>query len=203
MILGLITILSSCTKDPIANLSDEESRIYITNRDSTVNFNGYRTYSISDSIAVIDNNRFAGQQATSWDQQALAAIRSAMESRGFVRVGRNQSPDLGINVSRMYNTTTSVVNFQDYWGDYGSYYDPYYWGYGGFGYGYPSYYGLVESTEAAVSVDLLDLKNAATSGKINVIWNGVIRGSGIFNSTGIENSVNALFTQSTYIKAQQ
>lgn len=199
---GLV-LMSSCTKDPIGNLTEEESRIYISNRDNNANFSSYKTYSIPDSVYVVDNNNFRGGQATAWDLQALTAVRNAMESRGYVRVARNQSPDLGINVSRLYNTTANLVNLQDYWGGYGGYYDPFYWGYGGYGYGYPSAYAYVESTEAMVSVDILDLKNAATSQKINVIWNGLVRGSGIFNTNTANSSVQALFDQSTYIKTTQ
>ena len=201
-VAGLVTV-SSCTKDPMNNLSEEESRIYITNRDNSVNFASYKTYSIADSVSVIDNNSFAGQQATAADLQALAAVRSALESRGYVRVDRSQSPDLGVNASRLYNTTTNVVNLSDYWGSYGGYYDPFYWGYGGYGYGYPSYYGLVESTEAMLSVDLLDLKNAAANRTIRVIWNGLIRGSGVFSSSALTTGVQALFEQSPYLKTVQ
>lgn len=203
MAMAGVALVSGCTKDPMKNLTAEESRIYISNRDSNVNFNNYKTYSISDSVAVIDNNNFAGQQVTQTDQQLLAAVRSALESRGYVRVDRTQSPDLGVNVSRLYNTSTSVVNLYDYWGGYGGYYDPYYWGYGGYGYGYPSAYGLVQSTEAMISIDLLDLKNAPASQTIRVIWNGLIRGTGVFGSEATSTGVQALFTQSPYLKTDQ
>jgi hypothetical protein len=196
-----LALMSSCTKDPLGNLTEEESRIYITNRDDNANFSSYKTYSIPDSVYVVDNNSFRGGQATAWDLQALAAVRSAMESRGYTRVARNQSPDLGINVTRMYNTSTNLVDLTGYWGGYGGFYDPFYWGYGGYGYGYPSAFAFVESTEAMLSVDMLDLKNAASNQTINVIWNGLVRGSGIFNSNTINNSIQALFNQSTYIKS--
>lgn len=198
-----IVLVSSCTKDPVGNLSEEESRIYITNRDSNANFGAYKTYSIPDSVYVVNNNNFSGAQATAADVQALASVRSALESRGYVRVARNQNPDLGINVSRLNNTSANLVNLQDYWGGYGGYYDPFYWGYGGYGYGYPNSYAVVQSTEAMLSVDILDLKNAASSQRINVIWNGVIRGSGIFNTTALTTGVQALFQQSAYIKSNQ
>ena len=198
-----VALLSSCTKDPMSNLSEEESRIYITNRNNSTDFSTYKTYSIPDSVYVVSNNNFQGGQATTWDLQALAAVRNALESRGYVRVSRSQSPDLGVNVSRLYNTTTNVVDMQNYWGGYGSYYDPYYWGYGGYGYGYPSSYALVESTEALMSVEILDLKNAAANRTINVIWNGVVRGSGVFGSNAVTSGVQALFQQSPYIKTVQ
>ena len=122
-LLSLKTIftVSSCKKDPLKNMSEDESRIYITNHDSSVNFNSYKTYSIADSVTLIDNNRVAGREATSWDQQVIGAVQNAMNARGFVKVARNQNPDLGINVSRVYNTTTHVVDLSDYYGGYGGY----------------------------------------------------------------------------------
>lgn len=198
--IAAVATASSCTKDPMNNLSGEEGRIYITNRDSAVSFSNYKTYSISDSVFVVDNNQAAGPQTTATDLQLLAAVRAGLESQGYTRVARTQSPDLGVNVSRLYNTTTSLYQY-DYWDSYGSYYDPYYWGYGGYGYGYPLAYGLVQSTEAMISVDLLDLKNAPTNQSIRVIWNGLIRGSGIFSANAITTGVQALFAQSPYLKA--
>jgi len=195
--------LSSCTKDPVENLTQEESRIYITNRDNNANFSSYKTYSISDSVYVVDNNNFRGAQATSWDVQAVAAVRNALESRGYRRVNRDQSPDLGVNVSRLYNTTANLINMQNYWGGYGGFYDPFYWGYGGYGYGFPPAFAYVESTEAMVSIDILDLKNASSNRTINVVWNGVIRGSGIFNGNAATSSVQALFEQSPYLRTIQ
>jgi hypothetical protein len=54
-ILAFAAIFQSCSKDPLASLTDEESRIYITDHDSTVNFSEFNTFSISDSVAVINN----------------------------------------------------------------------------------------------------------------------------------------------------
>lgn len=198
-----LVVVSGCIKDPLDNLTGEESRIYITNRDPNANFSAYKTYSIPDSVYVISNNSFAGAQATATDLQLLAAVRSSLESRGYKRVDRSQNPDLGLNVSRLYNTTANLVDMQNYWGGYGGFYDPFYWGYGGFGYGYPPVYGIVESTEEMLSVDMLDLKNAPTNQRINVIWNGLIRGSGIFSSSAASTGIQALFEQSSYIKTVQ
>jgi hypothetical protein len=129
-------VLSSCTKDPLNEMTEEESRIYITARDSTANFSSYKTYSIVDSVSLIDNSRFAGKEATSWDLQVITSIQNAMNARGYVPVDRAQNPDLGINVSRLYNTTSNLVDLSSYYNGYGGYYDPYYWGYGGYGYNF-------------------------------------------------------------------
>lgn len=198
-----IAVVSSCTKDPLKTMTEDESRIYITNHDSTANFSSYKTYSIADSVLVIDNGRVAGKQANSWDAQMISAIQSAMNARGYVKVDRTQNPDLGINVSRVFNTNTNVVDLSDYWNYYGGYYDPYYWGYGGYDYYYPPVYGYYQSTEAAFSIDILDLKNASSAQTIRVIWNGLIRGEGIFNNNNVQSQVQALFDQSPYLKTNQ
>ena len=204
-LLSLTTIftVSSCKKDPLKNMNEDESRIYITNHDSTVKFNSYKTYSIADSVTLIDNGRFAGRESTAWDQQVMAALQNAMNARGFVKVDRNQNPDLGINVSRVYSTSTQVVDLSDYYGGYGGYYDPYYWGYGGYDYYFPPSYGYYQSTEAALSIDTLDLKDASGNQSIKGVWSGLVRGEGIFKSSNVQTQVQALFDQSPYLKTNQ
>ena len=203
-LLLFVTIfaVSSCAKDPLSNMTEEESRIYITNRDSTASFNLYKTYSIVDSVALIDNNRLTGKEATSWDRQVIDAVQNAMNARGYVKVGRTQNPDLGINISRVYNTTTNLVDLSGYYGSYGGYYDPYYWGYSGYDYYFPTY-GYYQSTEAALSIDILDLKNASGSQTIKGVWSGVVRGEGIFRGSNVLSQVQALFDQSPYLKTNQ
>lgn len=115
-------------------------------------------------------------------------------------VSKDASPDLGVDVNHIINTTTGVINYGDYWGDYGGYWDPYYWGYPDYGYYIPYAYSVYQIKEGAMSVDLLDLKNATKNDKINVIWTGLIRGSGIFTASVADAQVKALFDQSSYLK---
>lgn len=189
----------SCTKDPVSHLTSEESRIYVTNVDSTVNFSVYKTYSISDSADVLNNGQ-SYKERTDIDQAYINAVKKYMQAKGYVLVAANAHPDLGINLNRIYNTATGYYDYNDYWDYYDGYWDPYAWGYGGYGYYIPSSFGIYQVTEGAVSVDILDLKNANTKGKIGVIWNGLIRGEGIFNASTADTSVKALFDQSTYLQ---
>ena len=200
LVTGTSAIITGCQKDPLNHLTQEESRIYITNRDSTVNFSSYKTFSISDSVAVVDNGS-ATKELTGVDQAYIDAVKKYMQQAGFTLVNKNQTPDVGINVTRIYQTSTGVVSYPDYWGYYGGYWDPGYWGYGGYGYDYPYYaYSVYSVTEGALSIDMLDLKNVAThNNKIELIWNGLIRGSGIFNQSTADSQVKALFDQSTYL----
>ena len=196
---ALILSLGACQKDAVSNLSTEESRIYITDHDSTVNFSSYHTYSISDSVAVIDGNQSA-KQLDEADAAYIAAVKKYMDGMGYTLVEKSANPDLGVDISHIVNTSTGVVSYPDYWGYYDAYYDPYYWGYGGYDYYVPYAYDVYTVREGALSIDLLDLKNAASTNKINLVWTGVIRGEGIFNASTADSQVKALFDQSPYLK---
>ncbi|HEX6430204.1 MAG TPA: DUF4136 domain-containing protein [Niastella sp.] len=198
-----ILAMTSCKKDPVKNLSGDEGLIYITKHSDSVSFNTFRTFSIADSVAVISNNKLEGKVRTDVDAAYINAVKDQLIQRGYTLVAKNQNPDLGITISRIYNTSTGVFDYGSYWDPYyGSYWDPYYWGYGGYGYYFPSYYyGSYSITEGALSIDIFNLKDAKETNKISSIWNGLIRGSGVFGVSTAANGVKALFDQSTYFKA--
>lgn len=206
-IVGMVAIaFTSCQKDPLKNLSASESRIYITNRDSTANFSTFKTFSVADSVGVIQDNQGSGKALTDYDAAVITALKAALVKRGFQEVARTASPDLGFNVSRIYSTSTGVVSYPSYWSDYGSFYDPYYWGYGGYSYYDPYYYGasyydVYQVTDGALSIDALDLKDAKEGNTIKPVWSGIVRGSGVFNTGNTNSEVQALIDQSTYLTA--
>ena len=200
IVMGILvsaTIYNGCTKDPLKSLTIDESRIYITNKDSLADFASYKTYNISDSVAVLDNGQVS-KDLTSLDQAYIDAVNKYMQQNGYMLVAKDANPDLGINVNRIYSTATGILD-NGYWGSYGGYWDPYYWGYSGYGYYVPYSYTAYSVTEGAMSVDMLDLKNAAIKGSIDLIWTGLIRGEGIFDSSVADGAVKALFDQSTYL----
>jgi len=195
-------LLSSCVREPLNDLTEDESRIYITNYDTSVNYGTYKTFSIADSVAVIQNNQLQSHQRSQTDAQFIAAVAAALQQRGFTRVNHDQNPDLGVAISRIVNTTTGVVSYTDYGGYYDTYWDPYYWGSPGYDYYFPTYYGVYQVNETALSIDILDLKNKATNNAIRGIWSGLIRGTGIFRNENVSTQVMALFDQSPYLRAQ-
>lgn len=195
----LALALASCNKQPVSNLSNEESRIYITDYDSTVTFTNYKTYSIPDSVAVISDNGSAKELSAS-DQAYITAVKKYMSAEGYTLVDKNSKPDVGMDVSRIISTTTGIISYPDYYDAYGSYWDPYYWGYSGYDYYTPYSYGVYTIPQGAVSIDMLDLKNASANNKIVVIWTGLIRGEGLSDSTSADSQVKALFDQSPYLK---
>jgi hypothetical protein len=199
--LIILLFLGSCKKDALNHLSNDESRIYITNYDTTANFSSYATFSIVDSVDVIQDNQLSGRSHGSFDTTVIGLIAQAMKQQGYQQVSRASHPDLAINVSRVYNTSTAVFSYSDYWDYYGSYYDPYYWGYPGYGYYDPYAVGTYSITTGGLEIDVLDLKNAPTeNNKIKVIWTGLARGEQVFDPANAPVEISALFSQSPYLK---
>lgn len=201
---AMALIFTSCQKDPLKNMTASESRIYITNRDSAVNFSTFSTFSIADSVGVIEDNRGVGKSQDQFDVAVISAVRTALQNRGFTEVARTESPDLGITVSRIYSNYTGIMTYPNYWDSYGGFYDPYYWGYGGYSYYDPIYYGptyysTYQVTQGALSIDMLNLKDAATENTIKPVWSALSRGTGVFNPATIDIQVNAFFEQSPYL----
>ncbi|MCO5234684.1 MAG: DUF4136 domain-containing protein [Chitinophagaceae bacterium] len=200
-VLSCLIILAGCSKDPLKNMSDEESRIYITNYDSAADFGSFHTYSISDSVAVIRNGNLEKHTLTETDAAFIQAVNDNMQQRGFQRVEKDQNPDLGINISSVFNNQTGIISYPSYWGYYNSFYDPYYWGYGGYDYYFPFVsYGVYQIREGALSIDMVNLRDVGKDNKIEGVWNGLIRGEGIFDASTAASQVTALFDQSPYLK---
>lgn len=199
VLVAAVLVMASCTKDPVNKLSSEETRLYITNHDSTANFSAFTTFSIEDSVAVVNNDHLKGKSYTPFDSTLIAAIATQMKQMGYTQVSSSQSPSLGINVNNITNTSTGLVDYGDYYSDYYSYWDPYDWGYGGYGY-YSPFVGVYQVSEGVISIDMFDLKDAAANGKLKSVWNGVLRGDGIFNTANVNSNISALFAQSPYLK---
>lgn len=195
----LLPLAFGCKKEPLDNMTDEESRIYITDHDSTVNFNDFKTFSISDSVALIQNGK-KEMQLNDADAAYIQAVKNQMQALGYTLVARDANPDLGITVNRIISTSSGVISTGSYWDFYDTYWDPFYWGYPGYGYYLPYSYAVYQVREGAVSVDMVDLKDATENKKLDVVWTGLIRGSGIYNASTAQSQVSALFDQSPYLK---
>ncbi|HEX5554254.1 MAG TPA: DUF4136 domain-containing protein [Chitinophagaceae bacterium] len=198
---ALLIFMSSCGKNALNNLSAEESRIYITNRDSTADFQAFHTFSIVDSVAVIQNNQQSQRELTSDDASLLQLIKTQMENRGYTLVNKDQQPDLGINVTRVSNAYLNVVQYPYSWWDTPGYWNPNYWGYGGYDYYFPPTFGYYQTREDILTIDAIDLKNAQKDQKLVGVWNATLKGQGVLNAGNYPTEVKAVFDQSPYLKS--
>jgi hypothetical protein len=201
LVISFAFVTISCRKDVIKNLEGNESIVYITEHDSTVNFSNFQTFKVADSVSVIQDGQFQERAYTAYDSSLIAAIRQVMIQRGFqLETNSAIPPDIGINVSRITTAYTGVISYNDYYGYYDSYWDPFYWGYGGYEYYFPYTFGTYTFHEGALVTDMVNLKNPDTAdNKLRTVWTGLARGTGIFNSANINEIVQSLFNQSPYI----
>lgn len=198
---SLLFFLTACNHDPLQDLSIEDSQVFITNHDESVNFKQFKTFSILDSVLVV-GNQGNGATLTDLDIKFLTSVTRAMENLGYKYVGPKDNPDVGINVAQVRNAYLNVVSNPlspyagNYWGGgYGYGYGP------GYGYGYPSSYSYYQTRENYWYMEMLDFKNPDNQNKkLNVIWNAEIRGNGLFDAEYIDGVIQSVFKQSQYLK---
>lgn len=190
-ILGMgLLVTTSCSKYPPSSERLLEDLANITQYDTKVDFNKYKTFVIAPSITKItakDTTQLTDQQAMS----VLAQIEKNMISRGFVKAAAPVNPDFGIQVIYFQNTTVYAY-YPNWWGyPYYPYY-PY----------YPVYYSSY--TTGLANIELLDLKvmDPPPNQKIYLRWNAYIRGllTGTHTSADILNAVDQAFVQTPQLK---
>lgn len=199
--------LTACRENAISDLTPEDNTVYITNRDRSVDFTQYRTFSLPDSVVIESNDRYTPSLNTT-ESQFITSVASGLTSRGFQRVSQGQAADLGVAVIRVDNRYTGVgVN------PYGSYYSNYWYG-GGFGGGLggfydpflsPSYY-TYQVSDRYWEIRIVDLKNRPTGTtnpdqqQLQVIYSATVRGSEVTDATAAQQAVTALLGQSPYLQ---
>lgn len=192
LLLGIGLIFSlSCTKYPPSSDRLLEDLVVVTQYDTKVDFDNYKTYSISPTITKISDNdttQITGSDATA----IINRIAQNMENRGFVKAGTGEKPDFGIQVLYFENTYVYTY-YYDWWGYYPYWY--YYYPY------YPVYYSSY--TSGLADIQLVDLKYPNTgNNSLSMRWNGYIRGllTGSHSQSDILNSVDQAFTQTPQLK---
>ncbi|QJW88570.1 DUF4136 domain-containing protein [Spirosoma taeanense] len=196
--------LTACRENAINDLSPQDSQVYITNYDKSVNFSQYQTFSLPDSVIIESNNSYTPSLNTV-ESRFVTNITAALTNRGFRRVSRGQNADLGVAIIRVNNRYTGVgVN------PYSSYYSNYwYGGFGGFGGYYPYYpsYYTYQVSDQYWEIQIVDLKNRPVGStgtdqqQLNVIYDATIRGSDITEPQDVDTAISTLFNQSPYLQA--
>jgi hypothetical protein len=186
--MGLMMTIS-CTKYPPSTDRLLEDLAVMTQYDTKVDFNSFKTYSIAGSVMkVTDKDTVPMNDQTA--NAVLAQIDLNMKARGFVKVAGTEKPDLGVQVLYFENTTVYTY-YYDWWG-WGGYY-PYY------PY-YPVYYSSY--TTGTANIELLDLINADATQRASIRWNAFIRGllTGTHTTADITSRVDQAFIQTPQLK---
>lgn len=197
--LGILAMVS-CTKYPPASSRLLEDLAILTQYDVNTTFSQYKTFSIVDTVYYITDK--GTQKIISNDSKMIInQIVGNMTSRGYQQVAKTANPDLGINVSAIKTTTTTVYYPGWYWG-YPGYYPSGWWG--GSGYYYPYYPTYYSSYSAGTLViEMVNFKAMTPDLKLPVVWNAYIRAllTDTHTSSDINNAITQAFTQTPVIKA--
>jgi hypothetical protein len=194
----LVIAFASCKQDIDLNKLDN-NLLVATNYDVTANFSDYKTFRISDTLGLVSDNTNDSIITGSAAMEITARIRSLMNERGYTEAAEGAAPDLGVNVYVIQNIRNVDVIYADYWDDYSGYYDSWYWGYPGYSYNY-AYAVQYSYQESSLNMELIDLKNAVSNGKLSIRWNAYMAGS--YSQIYLQNTLRAIdqsFSQSPYL----
>ena len=207
-ILIMAVSFIACQKEPDLNELSSDLIVY-TNYDKNRDFGKYTTYALPDSILLLDDKSKPTYYAAD-DPRTVAivqAINSEMKTRGYIRTNNSSDADLGIQVSYVKDTNTIIsyaANNPYWWYGYdyywpGSYWNPYWWGWGP-SYAYPISYTY---TIGSLIIEFVALEDAnVTTKKIPVIWTAYMAGILSSNQMNINRTVSGIyqaFEQSPYI----
>lgn len=196
LLIAVFPLLLACHPEP-DDMRLMDQLVVSTNYDTDVNFKTYTTYAMStDTIGFVSNNSndtILVQSKTNYPRPVLQKVEQNMNTLGYTRVDKKDSPDIGINVYVVndLNLFQQVV--------YPSYYYPSYYGYGGY-YNYP-YVNTYAYNTGALVVEIVDLKNVTIDNKVKVVWNAYM--GDVYSTIDlIQQSVDAIdqaFVQSPYL----
>lgn len=157
-VLAPLVLAAGCSyPDTSERLNDE---VVVTRFDRAANFSAYTTFAVRPDVPLLGSD---GATTTLLDAASAATLVEAMTrnmiARGYRRADDPQTADLGVEVA-----VTSRVNVQEvcypyaYWG---TYWTPYYWGYGGYPYYAPWGCSFTTWQSGSVVFDVLDLMSLA------------------------------------------
>lgn len=193
--------LTACRENAINDLSPADSPVYITNYDRSVNFGQYKTFSLPDSVIVESNDRYAPAQ-NDISTRLVTNVANTLTAKGFQRVTKGQSADLGVAIIRVNNQYTGIAS--NPYSYYSSYWGGGYGGLGGYSPYYPSYY-TYQVTDQYWEIQIVDLKNASTTAtgqqQLNVIYDATVRGTDLTDLQSVDAATTAIFAQSPYLQA--
>ncbi len=197
--LGLYTLFSvlffaSCENYPGYDDYVAEQLVTITGYDESANFGDYSTFSVYDSIVIIDNKDVLKVKASSRPelQKLYNDVKRNVADLGYTYKEGNNA-DLGVIITLMESTTV-VVGYPWWWYDYCYWY---FWDCGYYPY-YPYPYPVVigEYSAGTVTMDMFDLKRQSGSMK-PALWTGIVRGlvTGEHTDDEISSAISECFLQ--------
>jgi hypothetical protein len=207
LLIAATCTLSSCAWYPNDTELLQESDVVLTMYDVNTNFGDYHTFSIVDSIGVIqDNDTTVKRVSNDTTTAVLDRISQNMIQFGYTKVDKAANPDFAINVVVIKTLNVAGNFYPGYWWGFPGYFPPDYWfnGWYGWWYYYPWYpvYYYTYYTGTMV-LDMVDAKNPEpVTKKLKIVFNTYIRGilDGRHNLDQVLKDIDQAFIQSPQIR---
>jgi len=195
-------LLASCyygAPDSVVN-----GALVATQYASGVSWDAYTTFSVDPKVAVLDNTGSVTTECTVDGTNLVTTITQQMQARGYTAV------DWGNSVTGP--ATDIQIKMTSYLGSVDYYYSGYYCGWYPYYYCYPSWTYAGSYSFGTLVLDMGDLKNATSGGKLPLIWHSASYGvlasyyTGCANTSTInwgrvQQSIVQAFDQSPYIQS--
>lgn len=201
-------VLAGCQKMP-SNVDADGEFLVSTSYDQEVDFSKYNTFTVADSIFVLDSYMGGDMVKNSFTDGLIDEYKDMMEACGYKYVqppvdGGTTDADLGIQLTYVSDTDYYVDYVDPYWWlDYPGYWSSSYWGLWGGGWYYP-YPVMYEFSTHSLMADMADL--TAPEGEnedLTVVWSCMINGNvGATRSDFVrfKTAIQQAFKQSPYLE---
>lgn len=200
----IIATTMGCEPQP-DDLTLLDEFVVSTNYEPDADFNAYLTYFMPvDTIGLVsniasDDTIIVGQN---YARPVVNQVKSNLNARGFQSVGRDDDPDLAINVYVLKNL--NIFQEVNYPGSYGypGYYYPGYYGY--YGYNYYPYVSTYAYNTGVLVLEIVDLRNVTAQNEVSVVWDAYL--GDVYSSVDLSqqtlDGIDQAFLQSPYLTKQ-
>jgi hypothetical protein len=190
LLIALVLVMSFVQGGcyPGDSLTPADTDIIVTLHRPGVNFAGYATFAMPDSVHHVGDS--LGGASTAYDAQVLSRVAANMATAGFTRVSNPATADVHVVVLSSNSTWISGSCYPPYWGWWYPY-PP------GWGWCYPVTY-----TYQLGSVIIIMFERDAAPNE-ETIWNaginGIISGSAADIASRLNVNIDQAFKQSPYL----
>lgn len=205
---AMLTAAAFCSCQKMPSVIDADGEFMVTTSyDRDADFGSYATFTVADTLLVLDQRFRCDSVKNSFSDQLVAEFKEMMESCGYtyVPVDERENADLGIQLSYVSETSYYVDYVDPYWWlDYPGYWSSAYWGSWGGGWYYP-YPVAYQSSTHTLMADMADLTSAdGEDQQLRMVWSCLIDGNAGGTRTDLARfkvAIRQAFAQSPYIDA--
>ena len=174
LIVFVGALVSACSWGPGALEETRDQILTVARKGDNANFTNYRTFAITDSIAVVDDGvKFRMNNDTT--DMIIAQIVVNMNRYGYTQVVAKNNPDLLVDVSYIKKTNTYM--YPGYWNDWDWWWDSFEYPWDGWNPFYPYQMPTFISsyTTGSLVIEVADVTEVASESSVPIVWHGLVR----------------------------